>query len=278
MIKTSMQLKALVRNRSNGDSVKAQIIIRNYIMERFLERVSISQYRNNIIIKGGMLIASIVGNEKRSTMDIDSTLINIQLTEENVISMVQEITNIKMDDNVVFTITDISTIMEDFDYPGVRVVLYAEIDRMRTPLKLDFSTDDIIIPKEIEYSYQLMFEDRSIIILAYNIATILAEKFETVISRGITNTRMRDFYDIYTLLSLNVSVNRKHFVSALMKTSLRRGSNLLISDWKKLIGEIQEDKEIQDLWLAYQKKFDYAINISWNEVISSVINLGSLIE
>lgn len=278
MIKTSMQLKALVRNRSNGDSVKAQIIIRNYIMERFLERVSISQYRNNIIIKGGMLIASIVGNEKRSTMDIDSTLINIQLTEENVISMVQEITSIKMDDNVVFTITDISTIMEDFDYPGVRVVLYAEIDRMRTPLKLDFSTDDIIIPKEIEYSYQLMFEDRSIIILAYNIETILAEKFETVISRGITNTRMRDFYDIYTLLSLNVSVNQKHFVSALMKTSLRRGSNLLISDWKKLIGEIQEDKEMQDLWLAYQKKFDYAINISWNKVISSVINLGSLIE
>lgn len=278
MIKTSMQLKALVRNRSNGDSVKAQIIIRNNIMERFLERVSISQYRNNIIIKGGMLIASIVGNEKRSTMDIDSTLINIQLTEENVISMVQEITSIKMDDNIIFTITDTSTIMEDFDYPGIRVVLYAEIDRMRTPLKLDFSTGDIIIPKEIEYSYQLMFEDRSITILAYNIETILAEKFETVISRGITNTRMRDFYDIYMLLSLNILVNHNYFVSALMKTSLRRGSNLLISDWKKLVSEIQEDKEMQDLWLAYQKKFDYAINISWNEVISAVKNLGSFIE
>ncbi len=277
MIKTSKQLKTLVHNQSHGSSVKAQIIFRNYIMERFLERVSISQYRDNIIIKGGMLIAAIVGNDKRSTMDIDSTLRNILLNEENVMSMVRKIININMEDNVIFAITDISTIMEDFDYPGIRVVLYAEIDRMRTPLKLDFSTGDIITPKEIEYNYRLMFEDRSITILAYNIETILAEKFEAILSRGTTNSRMRDFYDIYALLNINISIDHRHFMSALMNTSFKRGSNHLIMDWMKIINEVQEDKAMQVLWVNYQGKFDYAQNISWNEVILTVNRLGSIL-
>ncbi len=211
MIKTSTQLKALARNQSKGNSTKAQIIIRNYIIERFLERVSLSVYRNNIVLKGGILIASIIGASKRSTLDIDSTLKNIELSEESIRTIVQEIIDIDINDNAIFYIQDISTIMEGLDYPGMRVSLVAEIDKMKTPLKLDFSTGDFITPREIEYQYSLMFENRSISVLAYNLETILAEKFETIVSRATANSRMRDFYDVYMLISINESFNTKQF-------------------------------------------------------------------
>lgn len=187
MIKTSTQLKALVRNMSQGDSTKAQIIIRNYIMERFLERLSLSSFKEYFIIKGGILIASIVELENRSTMDIDSSVKNTDLTLENIEEMIFSIINIKIQDNIEFRILDITPIMNNLDYPGIRVSLEATIDKMRTPLKLDISTGDKITPSEVEYQYPLMFENRSISIMTYSLETILAEKFETIISRGVLN-------------------------------------------------------------------------------------------
>lgn len=169
MIETSTQLKALVRNRSGGNSLRAQMIIRSYVMERFLERLSRSRFRSNFIVKGGALITSMIGIEKRSTMDIDLTLRNFELSERSIRTVVQEIINIDLSDSIIFSILDISIIMEDFEYPGIRVLLNSEIDRMSTPLKLDFSTGDIITPSEVDYSYTLMFEDRSITLLAYNL-------------------------------------------------------------------------------------------------------------
>lgn len=270
MIKTSTQLKALVRNRSNGNSVKAQLIIRNYIMERFLERVSISTYRYNIVIKGGTLIASIVGVDKRSTMDIDSTLMNIELNETIVKKMVQEIISIKMSDNVVFTILDTTTIMEDFDYPGIRITLEAQVDKMRTPLKLDFSIGDHITPREIEYQYPLMFEKRSILVMAYNLETILAEKFETIVSRGTANSRMRDFYDIYAILNIEMPINKKIISEAVKNTFDKRNSDNLITGLKQIVKEVHEDLNMQQLWKLYQKKYDYAADLEWEQVINTV--------
>ncbi len=277
MIKTSTQLKALVRNQSKGNSTKAQIIIRNYIIERFLERVSLSVYRNNIILKGGILIASIIGASKRSTLDIDSTLKNIELSKESIRTIVQEIINIDINDNVIFSIQDISTIMEELDYPGMRVSLVAEIDKMKTPLKLDFSTGDFITPREIEYQYSLMFENRSISVLAYNLETILAEKFETIVSRATANSRMRDFYDVYMLISINESFNTKHFSSALRNTSLKRGTNMIMKDWLMIVNVIKEDEGMQKLWSSYQNKYDYASNVTWEDVIYAVKTLGDSI-
>lgn len=199
MIKTAVQLKALVKNKSNGNSNKANTLIRNYAMERFLERVSLSKYKNNIILKGGMLVSHLVGLDNRSTMDIDTTIKNYNLNKEDVLKMVEEIASIHLDDCIVFEIKDVDSIMDEHEYPGIRVKLECKLQNTRIPLKIDISTGDIITPKEISFTYKLMFEDRSIHILTYNIETVLAEKLETILSRDIVNTRIRDFYDIAVL-------------------------------------------------------------------------------
>ena len=182
MISSSRQLKDKVRNISDGNSNKASTLIRNFMMERFLERVSISSYRDNFILKGGMLVASIVGVDMRATMDIDTTVKALPLNEADVQRIIEEICNIPLEDNVSFQIKSTRTIMEEFDYPGIRVMLEATLDRMRQPIKIDISTDDVITPKAIEYDYKLMFEDRTISVLTYNKETLLAEKMQTIIN------------------------------------------------------------------------------------------------
>ena len=200
MINNAIQLKAKVRNVSGGDDKTAKAYIRIFFMERFMERVSLSLYRDSFIIKGGMLVSSLLGINLRSTMDIDTTVKALALTIEDVSGIIREICDIELDDNVTFRITNVETIMEDFDYPGVRVHLEALLDRLRQPVKIDISTDDVITPGAVEYEYKLMFEDKSIYIYTYNVETTLAEKSQTIINRGIANTRMRDFYDMYELV------------------------------------------------------------------------------
>lgn len=200
MISSSRQLKDKVRNISKGNSNKANTLIRNFVMERFLERVSVSVYRDNFILKGGMLVASIVGVDMRATMDIDTTVKALPLNEAAVQRIIEEICNIELEDNISFQIKSTRAIMEEFDYPGIRVMLEATLDRMHQPIKIDISTDDAITPKAVEYDYKLMFEDRTISILTYNKETLLAEKMQTIINRGIANTRLRDFYDVYSVM------------------------------------------------------------------------------
>ena len=225
MIHTSRQLKALVRNRSDGNSAKAQTIIRNYIMERLLERISLSKYRERFILKGGMLVSALVGLENRATMDIDTTIKNIPLSVDDVTDILTEIMKIEIDDGIIFVIKKVSEIMDEAEYPGVRVMLEAQLDTMRTPLKIDISTGGVITPGEIQFEYKLMFEERTITIYAYNIETVLAEKLETIISRGTANTRLRDFYDLYILQQeKSLSVNVQKLKMALEATSRKRES------------------------------------------------------
>ena len=165
MIKTSRQLKALARNLTKGDSIQAQIIMRNYVMERFLERISLSKYRNNFILKGGMLVSAMVGLDTRSTMDIDTTIKNIPLSVENARKMIEEIIAIPIDDGMAFSIKSVSEIMDEAEYSGVRANLEATLETMRTPLKVDISTGDVITPREVSYTFKLMFEERTISIL-----------------------------------------------------------------------------------------------------------------
>jgi predicted nucleotidyltransferase component of viral defense system len=278
MIHTSRQLKALVRNKSGGDSSKAQIIIRNYCMERFLERVAASVYKDKLILKGGILVSSMIGIDRRSTMDIDATIRNYPLTESDARSIVEEIAQVEIDDGMTFIVTDSHEIMEESDYAGVRVMAEAILETMTTPLKIDFSTGDVITPKEINFSYKLMFEDRSIELLAYNLETILAEKLETIISRGTVNTRMRDFYDIYVLtvtdgFSFDESVMREAF----MQTTLKRGSTPAVQDATLTLKEVEASVEMQRLWENYQNKFDYAKEVSWSMAIISTQSLYGVI-
>ena len=235
MIKTSRQLKALVRNLTKGDSLQAQIIMRNYVMERFLERISLSKYRNNFILKGGMLVSAMVGLDTRSTMDIDTTIKNMPLSVENAREMIEEIIAVPIDDGMTFSIKSVGEIMDEAEYTGVRVNLEATLETMRTPLKVDISTGDIITPREVLYTFKLMFEERTISILAYNLETVLAEKMETVIARGVANTRLRDYYDLYILQNeYTHAISMEQFKAAFLATCKKRNSIQLIAEGNKI--------------------------------------------
>lgn len=274
MIKTSRQLKALVRNLTKGDSLQAQIIMRNYVMERFLERISLSKYRNNFILKGGMLVSAMVGLDTRSTMDIDTTIKNMPLSVENAKEMIEEIISIPIDDGMTFSIKSVGEIMDEAEYGGVRVNLEAVLETMRTPLKVDISTGDIITPREVSYTFKLMFEERTISILAYNLETVLAEKMETVIARGVANTRLRDYYDLYILQNeYTYVINIEQFKAAFLATSKKRNSIQLIAEGNRILKEIVDNEVMQGLWKSYQKKFSYAEDISWEMVMDSIEKL-----
>ena len=172
MIKTATQLKAKVRNLSGSDSQKAQTLIRNFIMERFLERVALSRYRNNFILKGGMLVAAVVGLETRATKDIDTTVHALNLTKDNASRIVEEIIAVEIPDGVGFHITKVMDIMDEHDYPGIRFMLEARLDTLRQTIQIDISTGDVITPAAVEYAYPLMFEDRAILLWTYNLETL----------------------------------------------------------------------------------------------------------
>ena len=264
MIKTAKQLKDLNRNLSKKKSADAQILMRNYMMERFLERISLSQYQDKFILKGGMLVAAMVGLDARATMDIDATIKGADVNVEAVESIIMDIISFPMEDGVTFRIKQITEIMDEAEYPGVRVSMETEFDGVRTPLKVDISTGDVITPKEIQYSFKLMLEERSINVWAYNLETVLAEKLETVISRGITNTRMRDYYDIHILIKLyGNTLNGKVLGEALLATAKKRETEYHLNDAQEIFDEIQNDSNMQKLWKSYQKKFSYTSIWRW---------------
>ena len=273
MIKTARQLKALVQNRTKGNSGKAQLLIRNFMMERFLERVSLSKYKDNFILKGGMLVSSMVGLDNRATMDIDTTLKNLSLNSENAREIVENIIAVSVEDNVHFQIKSISAIMEDAEYEGVRLALEAQLETMRIPMKIDLSTGDVITPSEIRYQYRLMFEDRSISVWAYTPETVLAEKIETILVRGLLNTRLRDYYDLYILQNCSLHIDYKVLYEAVRTTCRKRGSDPVLSEYSGILKELEKSSTMQELWVNYQRKNSYAAGISWKEVLQSVSDL-----
>ena len=277
MIKTATQLKAKVRNLSGGDSTKAQTLIRNFIMERFLERISLSQYRNNFILKGGMLVASVVGLDARATMDIDTTLKSLSLSKEHAQRIVEDIIAVEIPDGLRFRITKVTDIMEEHDYPGVRFFLEATLDQLRQTIKIDISTGDIITPCAIEYQYPLMFEDRSISLWTYNLETLLAEKLETIMARGIANTRLRDFYDIH-ILTKQKSFDENVLKRAFLATSEKRNTVDQIPDLFSILLTVEEDETMQQLWNNYREDSFFVGELPWREAMNSVKALAERIQ
>ena len=273
MIHSSKQLKDLIRNLSKEVGIEAHVLIRKYMMERFLERVSSSKYNGSFILKGGMLVAAFVGVEARATMDIDTTIKGIPVTMVDMERTITEISNIDLDDNVKFRIKKVSEIMDEAEYSGIRFSMDAVLDGAVIPLKIDISTGDVITPREIAYSYKLMFEDRTIPIMTYPIETVLAEKLETVISRSVTNTRMRDFYDIHILLK-SQNIDADILALALERTAKKRGNFNLLENAESVLKVVKSDEDMKRLWDIYQKKFKYAGEYTWDEVIHSVRELS----
>ena len=274
MIKTARQLKDLIRNLSKEKSADAQILIRNYMMERFLERISLSEYRDKFILKGGMLVAAMVGLDARSTMDLDATIKGANVSAEDVEKLVLSIVAVPIDDGVTFQIKSVSEIMDEAEYPGIRVSMAALFDGVVTPMKNDISTGDAITPREVRYRFKLMLEDRTIDIMAYNLETVLAEKLESIITRTVTNTRMRDFYDIYILQQLyGTTLDQAVLRDALLATARKRGTERHLAETQEVMDEVESSPVMRRLWTAYQKKFSYAAGLDWNSVMAAVQKL-----
>lgn len=266
-----MQLKAIMKNLAKEKNISAQLVMQNFMLERLLERISVSKFRNNFILKGGFLIAAIVGLDSRATMDMDVTLKGLPVNEQTVKKMFESLCKIDLNDDVLFTFNHMSEIREGDEYAGYRVALSANYPPLAVPLKLDITTGDKITPKEINYKFRLLLEDRDISILAYNLETVLAEKLETVLSRGDQNTRSRDYYDIYILKKLQFSnICSKDLKAALMATAEKRGSLEVLLEYEKIINIVKGSNVMQKQWKTYQKAFDYAIGIDFDECCDTV--------
>ena len=271
---TPEQIKGRIKSVAKQNNADARTLMRIYMMERFLERLTQSEYRDNFIIKGGILVTAMIGVAHRSTMDIDTSMNNLNLSAEDALRVVNQVKDIDLDDGVSFEVKDVSNIMDEMEYPGIRVTMNANVGRLITPLKIDISTGDVITPRAIEFNYDLLLEDRSISLWSYNLETILAEKLQTVLARGILNTRMRDFYDIRMLLdTYEDKVNKAVLKDAFAATCKKRGTDHLQEQAEEIIKIIEADEQLQVLWRAYQKKYSYAAEIDYASVISGVRKL-----
>lgn len=271
---TPEQIKGRIKSVAKQNNADARTLMRIYMMERFLERLAQSEYRDNFIIKGGILVTAMIGVAHRSTMDIDTSMKNLNLSAEDALQVVNQVKDIDLDDGVSFDVKDVSNIMDEMEYPGIRVTMNANVGRLITPLKIDISTGDVITPRAIEFNYDLLLEDRSISLWSYNLETILAEKLQTVLARGILNTRMRDFYDIRMLLdTYEDKVNKVVLKDAFAATCNKRGTDHLQEQAEEIIKIIEADEQLQVLWRAYQKKYSYAAEIDYASVINGVRKL-----
>lgn len=273
-MKNAMQLKAIIKNLAKEKHISAQLVMQNFMLERLLERISVSEYQQNFILKGGFLIAAMVGLDTRATMDMDATVKGLPVNEQTIREMFEEICKIELDDDVTFSFRSIGEIRERDEYTGYRVSLSANYPPMAVPLKLDITTGDKITPKEIEYQFKLLLEDRSISVLAYNLETIMAEKLETVISRGDQNTRPRDYYDIYILAKLQyANIEYNSLKAALNATAQKRGSSEVLKSYHKIMEVVRNSEIMQKQWKNYQKDFEYAMDIIFEDVCDAVVQI-----
>lgn len=264
----SMKFKANIRNMALKKRIPAQAVLQNFMLERLLERVTLSRYADNFILKGGMLISSLVGIENRTTMDMDATLLEKAL---------QDICAVRIEDDAIFGLNQITPIRDDDEYGGFRAAVTAEYESIRVPLKIDLTAGDVITPRAMRLAYPSIFEDRLFNIWAYNLETILAEKLETILRRGVLNTRMRDFYDVHIIVATRrAEINRVVLKNAFIATMQKRGSLNAWEDSDSLLSTIQQDVLMLQRWDRYVKENDYAKNITFEETLEKINHILAL--
>lgn len=270
MNSNAMSLKGRINHYAKKNNIAAQVVLQNYMFERFLERLSKSEYQEKFVIKGGMLVAALVGLDTRSTMDLDATLRNLPLTQEQIAQAIQSICGIDLKDEVTFHVVSVAPIRKDDRYGGFRVRLDAVYDTIVTPLSIDISTGDVITPAAVSYEFRGVFDETVRIRLwGYNIETVMAEKVETILSRGVFSTRPRDYYDIY-ILGTTQTYDKALFLQALSATAEHRGSKAILSTLEDVLGNIFESSDLRQMWFKYQKKFPYAKGVTY-EAIAEVL-------
>ena len=280
MKRNTMSFKAIINNMAKENNVAAQSVLQTYMLEKLLERISISKYKDNFILKGGMLISAMLGIDSRTTMDMDTTIKGLPLTKDNITNIMDEICNIEIDDNVTLKINKVELIREDDDYGGYRITFEAKYNNeMPVIMKIDITTGDKITYKEIEYSFTLMLEDRKIQIWSYNVETIIAEKFEAIVKRGVLSTRIRDYYDVYMLINTQSKIiDKRTLKDAITLTAKHRGTSEIIKDWKKIVEKIANDSKMRQQWKRYQKDNFYAEEIEYKDLINAISKVGEIFD
>jgi len=271
IVSSPRQLKDWINNLAKRDNLVANTVLQSFMMERLLERIAVSEYKDNFILKGGFLIAAMIGIDLRSTMDMDTTIKGISIDRDELAKILNEIILIDLDDRINFKIKNIKNIHDVSEYDDFRVSLEAFFDTIKVNLKIDITTGDVIIPGEVDYSFNLMFEDRKIMIKAYNLNTILAEKIESILVRNVSNTRARDFYDIYILMMLNkANFDKSELKKAIWKKAEERKSTIYIEDYEKYLNDISESKDVLNIWNSYRAKYNYAKDIELESIIKII--------
>lgn len=273
MIKNAQSLMAKSKKLATKYNITPNEILQNYMFERILERLSVSKYKNNFILKGGLLLSSIMGIDTRTTMDMDTCVKGIDLTDAELYKTLNEILNINVEDNVKFRITNSEPIRVEDEYGGLKYNIIAIFDNLKVNLSIDIATGDTITPREIEYNYKMLFEDRELQIMTYNIESIIAEKFQTVISKGILNSRMKDYYDLYYLITYK-EFSEENLKQAITKTFDKRNTSL--NDIETTLSMISESSFTKDLWKNYTKKHKYTENIKFEEIIDTIYKIKDI--
>ena len=275
---TSEKLKGKIKSFSEKNNLKAQEVLQMYFFERFLTRLEKSRYRVNFIIKGGFLISSIIGIQNRTTMDIDTTIKGLPVKEEIIKEIILEILNIEVNDEIEFVLGKIENIREISEYENYRLHLTANFEKIKNPLKIDITTGDVIIPSEIEYSYETIFKEK-LNILVYSLETLIAEKYETIIKRNITTTRLRDFYDIYMIFKLkNDKINVNNLKQAIWETAKNRNSTEEILESKEILEDIKNDEYLNKQWNIYKNENKYVDNIQFSEILELLNKISDIVQ
>ncbi len=275
----SDKLKNIIYKKAHGNSDISQKFYQLFYFERILERISISNYRGQIILKGGLLLTSIIGNDERTTKDMDATLKGIPLTKNDVEKVFNEILHIDIDDGVSFQIISIKDIRLEDEYGGFRLNILSKLDNNKTYITVELTTGDVITPREMKYNYNSIFEDKKIPIMSYPLETVLAEKFQTIVTRGLFNTRLKDFYDVYILINTKIDdLNRSNLIKAIKNTFKRRETNFDLEQFNEVINDLSNDNNMNNLWNEYISKNSYAKNVKFEDTINALKEIIEILE
>ncbi len=270
-MKSPEQLKGSIRSMAEKKNLRAQEVLQMFLFERILERLAASRYHHNFILKGGLLISSMIGIGERTTMDMDTTVRGIHMEEDEIVAAVQEIIGIDVGDGVAFVYDKIEPIREEDAYNNFRVHLRAQYGKIDSPMKIDVTTGDIITPAAIRYDFPLLFEDKTVPVMAYTLETVLAEKYETILRRNIGTTRARDFYDLHTLYrSRTGEVRMDIFREAVLHTAQKRDSPQDMHDWQEILKDIREEPALYQLWDKYRTENKYIGELAFAAILDTL--------
>ena len=271
---SSIDIKEKAKDIEKNSNLNHYEVLQRYMFERILERISVSKYQDNFILKGGLLLSAIFGIDNRTTKDMDTTITGISISKETMVKVLNQILNIKLNDGVKFDVVDITDIREEDDYGGNKYHIVGRKDNLKVNLEIDISTGDKVTPRELRFNYPLLFEDKTILINSYNIETILSEKIETILRRGKFNSRMKDFYDVYFFLNhLKNEIDTNILKEAIKNTFTKRDSFDYLSDYEKIILSIKDSDRIKKTWQTYSDKYKYANNISIDKILDLLLKL-----